>query len=64
MRLRPYYSPSTAHWRWNDDAGRVDGLEDARQVTLPRHFLNEHRRQSLGPELLVHAEEVDLGRVE
>jgi hypothetical protein len=50
--------------RREDDAGRVDGLEDAVEVTPPRHLLDENRGKPLGPQLLVDDEKVDLRGVE
>lgn len=42
-------------------AGGVDGLEDAFEVGAAGDFLDEERSETAGAELLVHAEEVDLG---
>lgn len=44
----------------NDDARGVDRLEDALEVALPRHLLDEHGSEALRAQLLVHAEVVDL----
>jgi hypothetical protein len=44
-------------------AGRVDGLEDAGEMAAPGDLLDEDGGEALGPELLVHAEEVDLATV-
>ena len=41
-------------------SGRVDGLEDALLVHPPRDLLDEHWGHSLGPQLLMDAEEVNL----
>lgn len=41
-------------------AAGVQALPDAVEVAAPGDLLNEHRRQPLVPQLLVHHEEVDL----
>ena len=61
---RPMVVARDGDGRREDDAGRVDGLEDAVEVTPPRHLLDENRGKPLGPQLLVDNEKVDLGGVE
>lgn len=53
--------PTCAYRRWQDYAAGVDGLEDAEQVAATCDFLDENGCEALGAELLVYAEEVDLG---
>lgn len=43
--------------------GGVDGLEDAVQVTATSDFLDKDGRQTLGAQLLVNTEEVDLAAI-
>ena len=50
-----------ADWPREDDARRVDALPDTVEVADSGDFLNEHRRQTLASELLVHNKEVDFG---
>lgn len=47
-----------------DDSGRVDGIPDLLDVATPSDLLDEHRGQPLGPQLLVHTEEIDFGGAE
>mmetsp|Transcript_1391 Transcript_1391/g.4568 ORF Transcript_1391/g.4568 Transcript_1391/m.4568 type:complete len:341 (-) Transcript_1391:502-1524(-) len=49
---------------WDDDAGRVRGLEDAGEVAAARDLADKHGRKALGAQLLVHAQEVHLARRE
>ena len=46
--------------RGDDDACGVDRLEDAFEVALPRHLLDEYGCEAFRAQLLVHAEVVDL----
>ena len=43
-----------------DDPGRVDRLPDVDEITSSRDLFDQHRRQSFGPQLLMHAEIVYL----
>lgn len=52
------------HRRGEERAGGVQGLEDALQVALPGHLLDEHRGETLRAQLLVHTQEVDLAHVD
>lgn len=47
-----------------DDAAGVDGLEDAVEVAQTGDLLDENRGKTFSAELLVYAEEIDLGGVE
>lgn len=46
--------------RGDDHACGVDRLEDALEVTLPRHLLDEYGCEAFRAQLLVHAEVIDL----
>ena len=52
------------YWSWDDYAGSVDGLPDARQVDSAGDFFDEDGRETFGSEFLVDTEEIDLGRGE
>ena len=56
--------PARADGFREHDAAGVDGLEDAFNVRPPRDFLDQKRREALGTQLFVDAEEVDLGAFE
>ena len=47
--------------RREEDAGGVDRLKDAAEVSPPRDFLDQDRGEALRAQLLVHDQEVDLG---
>ena len=48
---------------WQHDAGRIDSLEYAVAIHATRHFANQHWREPMMTQLLVHAQEVDLDRL-
>jgi hypothetical protein len=52
------------YWSWDNYAGSVDGLPDARKVDSAGYFFDEDGGESFGTEFLVHAEVVDLGGCE
>jgi hypothetical protein len=54
------YSPTRCERRGEDHADRVNRLPDPDEVALPSNLLDENGSQSLGPQLLVNAEKVDL----
>lgn len=54
--------PACAHGPGQHDARGIQALPDAVEVADAGDLLDEHRREALAAELLVHAEEVDLGR--
>lgn len=56
--------PACAEGSRNNNTRSVDCLPNILQVHTPRDLLDEHRRQALGTQLLVHTQEVDLSRVE
>ena len=56
--------PARADRRRQDDACGVQSLPDPQQVAAPRNFFNEDWCEALGAQLLVDAQEVDLGCVE
>ena len=56
--------PARGDWRRDHDSCGVNGLEDALEVTLPGNLLDEHRRETLGPQFLVHTEIVYLNCIQ
>jgi hypothetical protein len=46
-----------------DDTGSVDRLPDVDKVDTTGHLLDQNRGETLGAQLLVDTEEVDLGGV-
>lgn len=68
IKLLPVESPmivaARADWLREDNRGRVDGLPDLLPVTQSSDLLDQNRSQALGPQLVVHADEVDLSGIE
>jgi len=66
-RARPHNPPRRApaggHGPRQPHAGRVGGLKDVLLVHAPRDFADEDGGEPLGPQLLVHAQKVDLHEV-
>lgn len=56
--------PAHTHGGGQNNTGRVDGLPDIVQIDPSGDFLDEHGRQSFGPQILVGNEEIDLGRLD
>ncbi len=57
----PMKVPASANGRWQHDAGCVERLVDAVEVTAAGDFFDQYWGEALGTQLLVDAEEVNLG---
>jgi len=56
--------PTSCYRRRQDHPGCINGLKDTFEMTLSRNLFDQHRCQSLRPELLVDTKVVDLTRIE
>lgn len=64
MPFKKAGSPGSTDRRREDNPSSIDSLPDTPKVHPSCHLLDEHGREPLSAELLVHAKEVDLGRRE
>jgi len=69
INVKVYYNdlsydlPTTGNGLRKNNAGRVDCLEDSSTVDTPCHLSYQHRRHTLRPQFLVHAQEVDFNHL-
>lgn len=53
--------PTRANWSGKDDTSGIDSIPYLLQVASSSNLFDKYRRQTLRPEFLVDAEEVDFG---